>query len=200
MYQTSLECTINHLNSKMNTFATLLLCIQNVLFVLLSSTPSSLSSSPSPSVRFIGIASVNSEFQKEEISVMELAIELVHNRSDGWYDDITNIQFEYSIYKHECTTELGIEAVYNLSKWANTSGHRLDAVAGPDCSDSSKGAALVAGNEVFAVQLSSWSTNPDLTFAKYVYINTYSRQLLTTYHICIILPILVPVFRQDLYH
>ncbi len=77
----------------------------------------------------------NENTSNELLSVVKLAVQLINNKSDGWFDSETaNIELVYDWRDSECSYDVAYSAVMNLSHWALAAGGRLDGVVGSDCS------------------------------------------------------------------
>ena len=118
--------------------------------------------------RRIGVMITKQSIMFEQEAAVKLAVQLINNHSDGWYDDLDLVHMIYNVSEYICTFSIGENVVRAFDTWAKSSGGRLDGISGAGCSDASKGAAVVGGTEVFAVQISGGATNTDLTFAKHV--------------------------------
>ena len=75
---------------------------------------------------------------EEILSMINLTIEMINNKTDGFFDSET----EHVLLKHKfddsgCTYNAGFDAVNKQQTWAENHGHSLDGVIGDFCTDSS---------------------------------------------------------------
>jgi hypothetical protein len=73
---------------------------------------------------------------KEYIAHSNLAVELINNKTDGWFDDVTaDITLVINVNNSKCTTEGGYAAAVGLNDWAlEKSEHTLAGMIGGYCS------------------------------------------------------------------
>lgn len=73
---------------------------------------------------------------------MRLAVELVNNKTDGWFDDVRQVSLVLNTSDGFCSYDGGVSAVKELSAWASdakglaTGSTSLDGVIGAECSAS----------------------------------------------------------------
>ena len=68
-------------------------------------------------------------------SVIRLAVELVNNKSDGWFDqELSNIHLVYRTDDPKCDFDSAKQITLAQSDWASGLKGRLDGVLGADCS------------------------------------------------------------------
>jgi hypothetical protein len=74
----------------------------------------------------------------EFISIMNLAVELINNKTDGWFDDTLQVSLTIQINNSDCDPNVAYEAVLYQSRWAQSIGGRetLDGMIGDLCSGS----------------------------------------------------------------
>jgi hypothetical protein len=67
---------------------------------------------------------------------MKLAMELINDKNDGWYDDdVPQISLELKVELSDCNSVISREKAILLNDWAlNVSGRTLDALIGASCS------------------------------------------------------------------
>ena len=98
----------------------------------------------------------------EIMSTMQLAVDLINDHSDGWFDSTRQVKIVLKIVESHCSVEGGQRAMRDLMDWASTAGTTLFGVIGSTCSDSSKGAAKI-GNNYYIPQISYASTSNELS-------------------------------------
>ena len=98
----------------------------------------------------------------EIMSTMQLAVDLINDHSDGWFDSTRQVKIVLKIVESHCSVESGKEAMRELIDWASAAGTTLIGVIGAGCSDSSKGAAKI-GNNYYIPQISYASTSNELS-------------------------------------
>ena len=52
-------------------------------------------------------------------SVINLAVELVNNHSDGWYDDLSKVNLVHTVINRRCNFTSGANSMRLLNSWAN---------------------------------------------------------------------------------
>jgi ABC-type branched-subunit amino acid transport system substrate-binding protein len=134
-----------------------------------------------------GLVSTSTQYAEEIISTMRLAVELINNYTDGWFDSTRQVTLVLRVEDSRCSMAGGEDAIKTLNDWAvnvSAGGTTLDGVVGALCSDSSKGAARF-GNTIYAPQLSYYATSVDLSdkdeyiyFGRTCYTNDVHGQLL----------------------
>ena len=111
-----------------------------------------------------GIVDFSGPHAAEIISTMTLAVELVNNHTNGWFDSTRQVKLVLKIENAACGISAGETAVKNLNDWAvnmSETGTTLDGLIS-ECSDSSKGAARF-GNTIFLPHISFYATSVDLS-------------------------------------
>lgn len=95
---------------------------------------------------YVGGLSPLDRSDNEEISaVIKLAVELVNNNTDGFFDgDLQQVLFEIRVISIVCSEEAGYSGAEALDSWAEQKGSLLTGIVGPYCSTASVG---VGGRE-----------------------------------------------------
>ncbi len=76
-----------------------------------------------------------SSYTAEFESVIKLAVQLVNNKTDGWFDEeLSNIKLVYRIDDPKCNFTEAQRVTRRQRSWATSQGGRLDALLGADCS------------------------------------------------------------------
>jgi hypothetical protein len=79
---------------------------------------------------------------KEVSSMIRLAVELINNKTDGFFDEETaHVYLKPLVNESGCTVSSAANMVVHQQTWANSHGHALDGVIGDFCTDSSLGIA-----------------------------------------------------------
>ncbi len=74
-------------------------------------------------------------YYAEFTSVIRLAVQLVNNKSDGWFDEeLSGMNLVYRVDDPQCDFDVAQEAAKNQSEWAMQLGAPLDGILGADCS------------------------------------------------------------------
>lgn len=74
---------------------------------------------------------------KEYIAAMNLAVLMVNNKTDGWFDQTPQITFVIRINDSNCDANTAFNAILDQEKWASTNndGKQLHGVIGAYCSE-----------------------------------------------------------------
>ena len=79
---------------------------------------------------------------KEVSSMIQLTIELINNKTDGFFDEETaHVYLRPLLNESGCTSSTATGMLIRQQSWANSHGHALDGVIGDFCTDSSLGIA-----------------------------------------------------------
>ena len=112
-----------------------------------------------------GLVNYGSHDAMEIVANMELAVNLINNHSDGWFDSTRQVTLVLEVEDSECTREGGDAAARALNEWSinvSAAGTHLDGMVGAFCSDASIGASRF-GNTIYATQISYASTSNALS-------------------------------------
>jgi hypothetical protein len=85
----------------------------------------------------IGAVTIAESFEEAELrAVLQLAVDLINNKTDGYFDNTTaQVFFEVAEDRWECLGEVGFASFEALDlRVQNTTGFGLSALIGPDCS------------------------------------------------------------------
>jgi hypothetical protein len=83
-----------------------------------------------------GLIDSTSLIWEEREAAMRLALELINDNYDGWFDDdVPQVSLILEVDYSDCSTDISREKVILLNEWSmNASGNSLDALIGASCS------------------------------------------------------------------
>jgi hypothetical protein len=83
-----------------------------------------------------GLIDSTSLIWEERAAVMKLAMELINDKHDGWFDsDVPQVNLILQVDYSDCDSELSREKLVLLNEWStNSSGKSLDGLVGASCS------------------------------------------------------------------
>jgi hypothetical protein len=75
---------------------------------------------------------------EEVVSMVRLAVEMVNNKTDGWFDNSTKqVEFVINVTQFTCSEDNGFNSAEALSQWAKSKGEpTLSGMIGAYCSSS----------------------------------------------------------------
>lgn len=85
-----------------------------------------------------GLVPYNSPVYLEFVAMMHLAVELINNKTDGWYDqDVNQVIFMLQVNDSNCDPAIAYNAVLDQTNWAKSQndGKYLDGLIGDLCSE-----------------------------------------------------------------
>jgi hypothetical protein len=73
---------------------------------------------------------------EEEVAALQLAVDMVNNKTDGWVDDTPQVEFVIRLNDSSCDEDVAREALLDQEQWAKNvnGGKELDGLIGPLCS------------------------------------------------------------------
>eukprot|EP00602_Paraphysomonas_sp_CaronLab_P005348 CAMPEP_0185017998 /NCGR_PEP_ID=MMETSP1103-20130426/842_1 /TAXON_ID=36769 /ORGANISM="Paraphysomonas bandaiensis, Strain Caron Lab Isolate" /LENGTH=1593 /DNA_ID=CAMNT_0027547641 /DNA_START=63 /DNA_END=4844 /DNA_ORIENTATION=- len=97
-------------------------------------------------------------------SSMRLAVDLINNKTDGWFDnDTAQVTLVLQLNNSACSANTAYLALQNQNQWAQgITGRNLDGLIGAECSSGSKTTASY-GNSLYLPQISFKSTSTELS-------------------------------------
>lgn len=156
--------------------------------------------------------------KEEYIAAMNLAVAMVNNKSDGWFDQTPQVTFVIRINDSDCDESIAFNAILDQQEWAINNGKQLHGVIGAYCSLARYTSALchfltaisasVAsyGKSVVLPQISYASSSTQLTDANnYPYFsrvcpsdNDQAALLVTLLETCGIVPYIAVVYFAEI--
>lgn len=84
-----------------------------------------------------GLVPYDIPVSKEFIAMMNLAVEMINNKSDGWYDNVKQVTFDLQVNDSGCDAAIAYNAVLDQTSWSKlmNDGKNLHGVIGDLCSD-----------------------------------------------------------------
>lgn len=83
----------------------------------------------------------------EFIAMMNLAVELINNKTDGWYDnEVKQVTFHLQVNDSGCDAAIAYNAVLDQTSWSKSvnEGKSLDGFIGDLCSEARYGTILLS--------------------------------------------------------
>ncbi len=67
--------------------------------------------------------------------MMDLAVELINNKTDGWFDELQQVTFFLQVNNSGCDASIAYNAVLDQNKWAKSGNKKgIDGIIGDLCS------------------------------------------------------------------